>query len=92
MMDYEYIFAVNLHEKLKEKIIAHIYVKVDPDDTLYVKIKKYRDIEELAFEVKFDNFANRILNGWSTEYACYEIVKKYKSFIANRFFIFNKES
>lgn len=34
-----------------------------------------------------DNFSERILNGYSTEYAVYEIMSKYEKFVHNRYFI-----
>ena len=77
--DYEYLFETNLHAKIREKV----FVKINRDDVLIVKIESFGD---LKFETSIDNFSKRILNGYSTDYAAYEIVKRYKSYIMKRYF------
>lgn len=83
MRDYDYVFTTMLHEKLKEKVIASVFCRVMPGDELYVKIESSGD---LIFTITFENFSNKLLKGWTTDHAVYEIMKKYKSFILGRFF------
>ena len=40
MTDYEYLFSMNLHAKLKERIQGGIFVKVNENDSLVVAIKR----------------------------------------------------
>lgn len=83
MKDYEYLFCTNLHEKLKEKILGGIFVKVDDNDCLIIKITR-RDGNN--FRMSFDNFSSSILHGFSTDYAAYVVQKKYQSFVLKQFF------
>lgn len=81
--NYEYLFQTNLHAKIREKVIGKVFVKVNQDDVLIVKIESFGN---LKFETSIDNFSKRILNGYSTDYAAYEIVKRYTSYIMKRYF------
>lgn len=81
--DYEYLFSMNLPAKLKEKIQGAIYVKVNENDSLVIKVTR-RDGNN--FDVSFTDFANRMLNGLTTDYAAYEVVQKYKKFVMTQFF------
>ena len=71
MTDYEYLFSTNLHAKLKERIQGGIFVKVNENDSLVIKITR-RD------ENNFDMS--------STDYAAYEVTKKYQKFVMKQFF------
>lgn len=82
MMDYEYLFATTLHAKLKEKIIGKIYVAVTRENALLVKIESFGG---LSYSTAIDNFSDKILNGYSTDYAAYEIVNQYRKFVTNKF-------
>lgn len=43
--------------------------------------------QELADELmSFTDFSNRMLNGFSTDYAAYEVTKKYQKFVMKQFF------
>lgn len=84
MMDYEYLFSMNLHQKLRERVIGKVYCKVNEENELYIKIESLGD---LKFSMTIDNFSERILNGYSTEYAVYEIMSEYERFVYNRYFI-----
>lgn len=53
MTDYEYLFSMNLQAKLKEKIQGAIYVKVNENDSLVIKITR-RD--ENNFDMSFTDF------------------------------------
>ena len=83
MLDYEYLFSTNLHAKLKERIQGGIYVKVNRDDILVVKIKRH---DENNFEYSFPNFSSKILNGFTTDYAAYEVESEYRRFVLKQFF------
>ena len=83
MQDYEYLFSMNLHAKLKEKIMGAIYVKVTEDDRLVVRIDR-RDCNN--FEMSFGDFSNRVLHSFTTELAAYEVMKKYREFVLKQFF------
>lgn len=82
MADYEYLFVTALHAKLKEKIIGKIYVAVTRENALLVKIESFGG---LSYSIAIDNFSDKILNGYSTDYAAYEIVNQYRKFITNKF-------
>ena len=81
-MDYKYLFETNLHAKLRKDIIGKIFVKVNKNDSLVVRI----ETDGLKFDISITNFSDRILNGYSTEYAAYEVKKRYKTFIMKKFF------
>lgn len=81
--DYEYLFSMNLQARLKEQIQGAVFVKVDMDDNLIVKITR-RDKNN--FEMSISNFSDRMLNGFTTEYAAYDIRKKYRDFVMEQFF------
>ena len=78
MNEYEQYFTTSLHQKLKTKIIGKIYVEVNWHDEIYVKVINMDDVK---YEHRITNFSERFLNGWSTDYAAYEIVNDYKRFI-----------
>lgn len=83
MLDYEYFFSTNLHAKLKERIQGGIYVKVNQDDILVVKIQRQ---DGNNFEYRFENFSSKIINGFTTDYAAYEVVSEYRKFVLRQFF------
>ena len=83
MLDYEYLFSTALHTKLKELIQGGIFVKVTWDDILIVKIKRQ---DGNNFEYSFENFSKRILNGFTTDYAAYEVESEYRRFVLKQFF------
>lgn len=84
MMDYEYLFAMTLHQKLRERVKGSVFCVVNQNNILVVQIKSRGDWK---FTMEYDNFAERFLNGLTTDYAMYEILSKYKNFITNRYFI-----
>jgi len=73
-----------VHQKLKEHIIGGIFVRVTYNDELYVRIESYND---LKFEIRFSDMANKIRNGYTSDYAVYEIVKEYKKYVLERYFV-----
>lgn len=82
MLDYGYLFETSLHGKLKEKIDGKIFVRVTREDALFVRIESYGG---LTYKYYLENFSDRILNGLSTDYVTYEIVKDFKAFILSRY-------
>lgn len=83
MAEYEYLFTKALHEKLKEKIVGKIFVRAVARDRVIIKIDSFGD---LTFTMFLENFSEKILNGYSSDYACYEIVKEYKKVVLERYF------
>lgn len=83
MDDYKILFATLLHAKLKENIVGSIYVKVNQWDELYIAITSYGDVR---FETKIGDFSEKLLNGYSTDYAVYEVKKKFESYLRKRYF------
>lgn len=76
--DYIVMFSKNLAQKLVEKVRGKVFVRVTPEDELYVSINFSDDIK---FKTTLGRFSERVVNGWSTDYACYEIQKQYEKFI-----------
>lgn len=83
MLDYECLFSNHLYEKLKGVIKGGIFVKVNENDSLVVEIKRK---DGNIFGVSFTDFSNRILNGFTTEYAVYEVTRKYRKYVMEQFF------
>lgn len=82
MLNYEYEFVTALRSKLKEKLLGKIFCKVINNE-LYVEINNFG----LEFKMHIDDFANKVLNGYSTDYAMYEIITTYKKFVLHKYFI-----
>lgn len=80
--ELKYVFAVAVHEKLKDKVKGGVFVKVTYNDELYIRISN----EDMEFKTYISDFTGRIYNGWSSDFAVYEIVKQYRSAINERFF------
>ena len=81
MADYEYIFSTLLHKKLKEKIVWRIYVAVRND----ILITEIDTIGGIKIDISINDFANKLVNGYSTDYAAYEIAKEYKKKILSKY-------
>lgn len=81
-MEYEMLFADLLHEKLKDEIIGKVYVKIE-NDRIYVHIECYHDVD---FEMYIDNFAMKLLHGYTVSYAVYEITNAYKRALFKQYF------
>lgn len=67
----------------KESFKGGIFVKVNENDSLVVEIKRK---DGNNFGVSFTDFSNRILNGFTTEYAVYEVTRKYRKYVMEQFF------
>lgn len=81
MADYEYIFSTLLYKKLKEKIVGRIYVAVRND----ILITEIDTIGGIKIDISINDFANKLVNGYSTDYAAYEIAKEYKKKILSKY-------
>ena len=83
MAEYEYIFSNTLRNKLIDKIKGGVKTWIY-DDELHISIR----LEEcgIQFEHIIPNISERILNSYTTDYAVYDVVQIYHSFIRNRFF------
>jgi hypothetical protein len=69
---------MNLHERLKEQIFGKIFCKITYNDELYVNIESCGDVN---YSLTIPNVTEKIINGWSTEYAAYEIVNAFKKHV-----------
>ena len=75
--DMELIFKTVLHKKLKEKVTGHIYIDINERDELFVDIQS----NGLRYQKRVLGVSDKILNGLTTDYAAYEIMKDYKKYI-----------
>ena len=82
MQEYEYVAVKALHEKLKERIDAKIYVIVTKDDSLFVCIDKDR----IHYKKYFNDITYELLGGSFAEKFCDAIVKDYKKFVLSKYF------
>lgn len=84
MAEYEYLFSIGLQKKLREKIVGNIFVKVNEEDQLVVNIRL--EYENINFGWKMNNISDKIIRGYSSDAAAWEVYKTYRSFITRRFF------
>ena len=82
LRELDQIFAYNLQQKLKDQIYGKVYVKVI-DEEIYISVACYSDIR---FEATISNFFEKILNGYTTDYACYEVMRQYRNFVMEKYF------
>lgn len=81
--NYKGIFSKNLHQKLKEKIVGKIYVRILDDDRLCVRIDGYAG---LSFGYYYENISDQILHGLTTDYMVYVITQAYKKDVIRKHF------
>lgn len=81
-MNYKYIFSRTLYEKLKEIVVGNIFCEINDADELFVKIESFGDIK---FDMAIDNITDKILLGYDSEGAAYEVIIQYKKFILKKF-------
>lgn len=82
MIDYEYLFAKTVRDKLWENVHGKIFAAVQ-DDELYVKIQNRTG---LVFETTFGDFANSFINGWTTNEAAVAVLNRYRKFVIGEYF------
>lgn len=83
MIDYEYLFVTNLHQKLKEAIKGKVFCAIK-DDHLYISI----ETKEIGkYEYMLDSsFADDLIHGQiSTDNVTEVVVRDYRSYIIRRF-------
>lgn len=83
MQDYEYLFSTELHKRLKEKVKGKVWVKIYHDE-LHVNI--IPDGNGELYEFVMTDMSSRILNGLSTSYIVYDILKDYRNYVNNQYF------
>lgn len=83
MQDYEYLFSTELHKRLKEKVKGKVWVKIYHDE-LHVNIIPDENGE--LYEFVMTDMASRILNGLSTSYIVYDILKDYRNYVNKQYF------
>ena len=81
-MNYKYIFSMALYEKLKEIVVGKIFCEINDNDELFVKIESFGDIK---FDMTIDNITDKILLGYDSKRAAYEVMIQYKKFILKKF-------
>lgn len=85
--EWKRLFSGRIQEKLKEKIKAGVYVRITPDDRVYVEITKQEC--NIAFtDIVGDSISNSILFGTPAETYVDEIVRHYKKFVLGKFFFY----
>ena len=82
MRDYEFIFAKQLQEKLISKINGTVKTWIT-GDVLYVSCRNTE--YNLTFELAVERFAERMLNGLTTDYLVYEFMTEFKHYILHEF-------
>lgn len=83
MQDYEYLFSTELHKRLKEKVKGKVWVKIYHDE-LHINIIPDENGE--LYEFVMTDMASRILNGLSTSYIVYDILKDYRNYVNKQYF------
>ena len=68
---------------MKEKVKGKVWVKIYQNE-LHVTIKIFEC--ELKYEFVEEDLSNKILNGLSSDYAVYTIMKDYHKFVNEIFF------
>ena len=75
MKEYEQYFSMTLQQKLKRKVVGKVYVKITKDDKVLILIE---NDDEMRFKLFVDDFANKFINGLTTDFIAYEALKEYK--------------
>ena len=83
MVDYEYLFATNLHQKLKEIIKGKVFCAIK-DDHLYVSIET-KEIGKYEYTLN-SSFADDLIHGRiSTDNVIEVVVREYRSYVIQHF-------
>nr|DAH91901.1 MAG TPA: hypothetical protein [Caudoviricetes sp.] len=85
MCEYEIIFCKALHGKLREKVRGKIWVGVDDNNRLFVSITQ-REINTQVRIITENPFSDLIVNGYSVEDACNDVVIRYRRIILSHSF------
>ena len=83
MVDYEYLFATNLHQKLKEIVKGKVFCAIK-DDHLYVSIET-KEIGKYEYTLN-SSFADDLIHGKiSTDNVVEVVVREYRSYVIQHF-------
>ena len=83
MVDYEYLFATNLHQKLKEIVKGKVCCAIK-DDHLYVSIET-KEIGKYEYTMN-NSFADDLIHGQiSTDNVSEVVVREYRSYVIQHF-------
>lgn len=83
MVDYEYLFATNLHQKLKEIVKGKVFCAIK-DDHLYVSIET-KEIGKYEYMLN-SSFADDLIHGRiSTDNVIEVVVREYRSYVIQHF-------
>lgn len=83
MVDYEYLFATNLHQKLKEAIKGKVFCAIK-DDRLYVSIET-KEIGKYEYTLN-SSFADDLIHGQiSTDNVSEVVVREYRNYVIRQF-------
>ena len=77
----EQLFSMAVQQKLKRKIIAKIFVKVTRNDELLVVIRRQDGDDEIEFKLFISNFSEKCLDGLTSDFVVYEVMRGYKQFL-----------
>lgn len=81
--EYVYVFEESLHTRLKAKIDASIFCRINRHDELLVKITK----NELTYkQIISKDMTNKIANGYTADQAADFVISEYKKFLYNKHF------
>ena len=85
MVDYVQIFAKNLREKIHLKVWHdRIFIARTYNDDLFVSIALSGGP---TFETNIPNISDKIVNGYTTDYAVYEILQELRRFIIKSYLV-----
>ena len=83
MVDYEYLFATNLHQKLKEIVKGKVFCAIK-DDHLYVSIET-KEIGKYEYMLN-SSFADDLIHGQiSTDNVVDIVTREYRSYVIQHF-------
>ena len=83
MVDYEYLFATNLHQKLKEIVKGKVFCAIK-NDHLYVSIET-KEIGKYEYTLN-SSFADDLIHGQiSTDNVVEVVVREYRSYVIQHF-------
>lgn len=79
MDEYKKVFAANVQSNLKHRIKGKVFVTVNKYDGVYIQITKEGD--DIMFKTHITNLSDKLLNGYSINYAVYEVMSQYREYI-----------
>ena len=83
MVDYEYLFSTNLHQKLKEIVKGKVFCAIK-DDHLYVSIET-KEIGKYEYMLN-SSFADDLIHGQIlTDNVVDVVVREYRSYVIQHF-------